>query len=246
MDTLFSILFLGAIFAGALWGINIKRKEFSIFVKDKGWAEVRLRIKNSLIKVFRFVGIILLILTYLVGIVGIPLYFEEFFKDGNTDWFIVLYLLFGIFIYYYLTGIKRRGTKNIQLMVKEDSVEVKKSTLQILNELWTLIKSLVILAVFIGVIGLGGWGLFAVGGWVFGSNDNDYVMQEHPNYASYEESRDCSDLEPENPYDYDSGHYAGFEWGENGNYCSGNSDSFVEGCEEYEVQDEAYTACLNN
>jgi hypothetical protein len=80
----------------------------------------------------------------------------------------------------------------------------------------------------------------------FGDDENDYVMQEHPNYANYQESRDCSDLEPENPYDYGSGHYAGFEWGENGNYCSGNSDSFVEGCEEYEIQDEAYTACLNN
>lgn len=63
---------------------------------------------------------------------------------------------------------------------------------------------------------------------------------------AYESSfkKDCSVYEPENPYDYDTGHYAGYEWGQNGNDCGGNSDSFIEGCEEFEAQDEMYTSCL--
>ena len=57
--------------------------------------------------------------------------------------------------------------------------------------------------------------------------------------------QDCSRLEPENPYTEGSGHYAGFEWAEaNGAPCGGNSDSFIEGCEEHEAQTEAYESCL--
>lgn len=47
--------------------------------------------------------------------------------------------------------------------------------------------------------------------------------------------------EPENPYSPGSGHYAGFEWGERtGRTCGGNSASFIEGCEEYQRQQEEY------
>lgn len=51
--------------------------------------------------------------------------------------------------------------------------------------------------------------------------------------------------EPENPYDEGSGHYAGFEWAQNNNpgACDGNSESFIEGCEEYENQETAYEEC---
>lgn len=56
---------------------------------------------------------------------------------------------------------------------------------------------------------------------------------------------DCSSLVPQNPYDLDSGHYAGFEWGASGNDCGGRSDSFVGGCEEYQNQENAYQYCLN-
>lgn len=51
--------------------------------------------------------------------------------------------------------------------------------------------------------------------------------------------------EPENPYTEGSGHYAGFEWAEkNGSgTCSGSSQSFIEGCEEYESQESEYQEC---
>lgn len=42
-----------------------------------------------------------------------------------------------------------------------------------------------------------------------------------------------------NPYSEGSGHYTGYEWAERtGGSCSGNSNSFIEGCEEYYRQTE--------
>jgi hypothetical protein len=57
----------------------------------------------------------------------------------------------------------------------------------------------------------------------------------------------CSVYAPQNPYEVSTGHYAGYEWAkdnfedwmseyaETGNVheCSGNSESFIEGCNEY-------------
>ncbi len=53
--------------------------------------------------------------------------------------------------------------------------------------------------------------------------------------------------EPENPYDEGSGHYAGYEWAESSGSgsCGGNSQSFIEGCEEYESQEAEYQECEN-
>lgn len=54
-------------------------------------------------------------------------------------------------------------------------------------------------------------------------------------------------IEPENPYDEGSGHYAGYEWAiENNSSCDGNSDSFNEGCEEYYNQLDAYDKCISS
>lgn len=54
--------------------------------------------------------------------------------------------------------------------------------------------------------------------------------------------------EPENPYDEGSGHYAGFEWAERtgAGTCGGNSQSFIEGCEEYQRQQAEYEECEDN
>ena len=51
--------------------------------------------------------------------------------------------------------------------------------------------------------------------------------------------------EPENPYDEGSGHYAGYEWAQSSGSgtCGGNSQSFIEGCEEYENQEAEYQEC---
>jgi hypothetical protein len=51
--------------------------------------------------------------------------------------------------------------------------------------------------------------------------------------------------EPENPYSEGTGHYAGYEWAENkgSGACGGSSQSFIEGCEEYERQETEYQEC---
>lgn len=53
---------------------------------------------------------------------------------------------------------------------------------------------------------------------------NDYSSE------SQEESYNAG-----NPYSPGSGHYAGYEWAESKDVssCGGNSQSFIEGCEEY-------------
>jgi hypothetical protein len=58
---------------------------------------------------------------------------------------------------------------------------------------------------------------------------------------------DCSSLQPENPYNDDGGHDAGYKWAEEHDAasCSGNSSSFEEGCEEYRRQVAAFQACEN-
>jgi hypothetical protein len=51
--------------------------------------------------------------------------------------------------------------------------------------------------------------------------------------------------EPENPYSEGTGHYAGYEWAEKKGSvaCGGSSQSFIEGCEEYETQESEYQEC---
>jgi hypothetical protein len=55
---------------------------------------------------------------------------------------------------------------------------------------------------------------------------------------------DVSCTEPENPYSQGTGHYAGYAWAEQyGGSCNGRSQSFNEGCEEYEDQEAEYEEC---
>jgi hypothetical protein len=60
-----------------------------------------------------------------------------------------------------------------------------------------------------------------------------------------ESSASVECVEPQNPYDEGSGHYAGYEWAQEKNpgACGGNSQSFIEGCEEYERQQSEYEDC---
>lgn len=55
----------------------------------------------------------------------------------------------------------------------------------------------------------------------------------------------ASCVEPENPYTEGTGHYAGYEWAETkgSGTCGGSSQSFIEGCEEFETQESEYQEC---
>lgn len=63
--------------------------------------------------------------------------------------------------------------------------------------------------------------------------------------SSQQAARDCASLEPSDPYEDGSGHFAGYEWAEQngGASCNGNSESFNEGCEQYSEQFAAYEQC---
>lgn len=96
------------------------------------------------------------------------------------------------------------------------------------------------------------WGSFIMGflliwggvqAWSYVFPDTQKDSYQNSSYST-KHKQDC--IEPRNPYYQGSGHYAGFEWGENGKTCGGNSGSFVGGCEEYEAQEEAYISCLRN
>jgi hypothetical protein len=71
----------------------------------------------------------------------------------------------------------------------------------------------------------------------------------HDSASDQKEARSAGGCrEPENPYAPGSGHYAGFEWAEEKapSTCGDNSDSFIEGCEEYERQADAYKECSSH
>lgn len=92
--------------------------------------------------------------------------------------------------------------------------------------------SIIVIVVIVLVV----WGLFSL--FHKGPDrDSDYYS------TSTSDSKYCE--EPENPYDEGTGHYAGFEWAQEKDVdsCGGNSDSFIEGCEEYLSQVEAYNYC---
>jgi hypothetical protein len=60
---------------------------------------------------------------------------------------------------------------------------------------------------------------------------------------SYNSAEIDEPSEPENPYSSDQeGHYAGYEWAEENDVdsCGGNSDSFIEGCQDYVDQRDEY------
>ena len=93
--------------------------------------------------------------------------------------------------------------------------------------------------------------LFVCGGIASFSNKQKDTPSSYNSDCSLSDTKndkDCSILEPNDPYNDGSGHFAGFEWAqENGaSGCDGNSDSFNDVCEEYLRQYNAYDECLSN
>ncbi len=93
--------------------------------------------------------------------------------------------------------------------------------------------------IIIGLIIWGGVSLF--------SNDDEPEPKSVSGYGTtniYNTTNDYNnyDDEPENPYDDGTGHSAGYEWAEENDVssCDGNSDSFIEGCQEYVDQRDEY------
>jgi hypothetical protein len=98
--------------------------------------------------------------------------------------------------------------------------------------------------------------LIAVSGWYLFTDDNKKEGEYTASSKSYQYENTTANSnnyyqserytnqveEPSNPYDDGSGHSAGYEWAEENDVddCGGNSQSFIEGCEEYVSQKEDY------
>lgn len=91
-------------------------------------------------------------------------------------------------------------------------------------------------------------GVLLISGCGTSGSEQKSVLNPYKSEITGETTRDCTALEPDNPYDEGSGHYAGWEWAERvePSNCGGNSQSFIEGCKEYQTQLEDYENCLNN
>ena len=96
------------------------------------------------------------------------------------------------------------------------------------------------LIVTIAFWGLIFWGVTSLFGDHSSSNSSGYSSGGYYDDYGYEEEEYYS--EPENPDSSGTGHSAGFEWAEENDVdsCDGNSQSFIEGCEEYIEQRDEY------
>lgn len=154
--------------------------------------------------------------------------------------FVFGYLIssFLVFIYFSKRN-KLNGDKSFNLVMAAFKADIKNLYTEIKKFFTVLFQGLIVVGV-ITIIVLGGAALW---GWIFSGNlDGPIPSYDSSSYSS-NVSKSCQ--EPENPYNYGSGHYAGFQWGENGNSCGGNSTSFIDGCEEYLRQEEAYISCIS-
>lgn len=74
------------------------------------------------------------------------------------------------------------------------------------------------------------------------------IVVKHPRNSEFDyKSATCDNFE--NPFSSDEeGHYAGYEWAlthdlNGDDTCSGSSDSFIQGCQEYITQKQASEKC---
>lgn len=84
------------------------------------------------------------------------------------------------------------------------------------------------------------------GNSAYSGSDSDYVGGYYSG-SSYDDYENAP-VEPENPYStFQEGHYAGYEWAQDNEVdsCGGNSDSFIEGCEEYVNERDEYQSSLD-
>ncbi|MEK7601907.1 MAG: hypothetical protein AAB472_00245 [Patescibacteria group bacterium] len=94
------------------------------------------------------------------------------------------------------------------------------------------------------IVGVAFWSLVVWGTYSLFSDDSSGGSVSGDHYGVYEDSYVNENYapEPENPYDDGTGHSAGYEWAEENDVsdCDGNSNSFIEGCQEYVDQRDSY------
>jgi hypothetical protein len=84
--------------------------------------------------------------------------------------------------------------------------------------------------------------ILVIAAYFYVSNESSEGLSEQFNQEMLPTATSCQ--RPNNPFNNGGGHYAGFEWAKDkGQSCSGNSTSFVDGCEEYYQQLKGYKQC---
>lgn len=170
-EQIFGILLLAGIAIGGIWGIYIKTKEFSDFVKKNGWKQVGQNIVNFSVKILRIPFFVLIGILYLSGFLLVPLYLDEVVQSDNyTNLFALVYFLVSLFAFYYANGTKRRETKNIVSMIRQDFAGFKDGLKEFIAGAETLTKMFLILlgwllriAIGILLIALTIWLILAIG-----------------------------------------------------------------------------------
>src|SRR3989344_7397992 len=98
-----SYILLAGIVGGGIWGITVKVKEFSNFVKANGWQSIRKKVRDFFITILRVTIYTVIGIGYLSGFVLVPMYFEEILENENyTNSFILVYLFLGLVAFYYV------------------------------------------------------------------------------------------------------------------------------------------------
>ncbi len=170
-EDIFSYVLLIGIVSSGIWGISVKVRELSSFVKKNGWRPIRNKIKQFFINILRVTVYTIVGLGYLFGLVFIPIRFEWILgNEARTNVFMICYLFLGFLVFYYMNGTKRRGTKNPVAILSEDFISFKngiKEFIQGLDVLMTVLFALGRwLLTILGVITitvLGVWLIVALG-----------------------------------------------------------------------------------
>ncbi len=165
-EDIFSYVLLSGIIAGGIWGISIKVREFSSFLKKNGWQPVRNKIRQFFINILRITIYTVVGLGYLSGLVFIPLQFEGIIENEEyINTFILGYLFLGLLVFYYVNGIKRRETKNIKSILSQDFTSFKNEVGEFIQGFGTLMKVLFVLGGWLLAI-LAGIAITALGIWL--------------------------------------------------------------------------------
>lgn len=171
MDDFFAYFFLLLIVIGGLWSIHNRERKLARYVEIHGWKVVRKNVRDSLVRFAYLIAIYLAFTFYICGVVVIPLYFDSLTRNVDTVYlFVSIYFAVGLAIWYFVSGVKRRKTKNIKIILSQDFHYLVNVFENFLNELTDIFNGLLsitgwLLKVFMWVVlvGLCIWIIVALG-----------------------------------------------------------------------------------
>jgi len=171
MGDIFSYILLAGIIGGGIWGVTVKVRKFFNFINKNGWQPIRKKVRDFFIRILQVTIYTIVGMSYLSGLVFVPLYFDEMLENESyANLFIFAYLILGLLVGYYVNGTKRQKTKNFIEILSQDFTGFKNWIKDFVQGIGTLIKALLVLAgwllaiaAVIGLIALSIWLIVALG-----------------------------------------------------------------------------------